>query len=111
MKESKLELPVLHIYPTKWPHEELVIVGNKAGLARLAQAVSFQEVQGADCADGEYYDIIVIETSKEVLDQLPLPYTDEAFGQLLPDSEQRQAALAALVKAEFTPKTEPNMEG
>jgi len=78
----------LHVYPQEHPHDEVVLVGNRAALEALQRAVSDALGSGARSAgalvfagDGEGYAVVVIpfEGGVDGWRYLAVPYTAEGF--------------------------------
>lgn len=73
----------LHIYAqTQW-HDEAYIVGNRAGLTALRDALTRLLDEAASTAtlpaytnDGEGYDLTVRLADQRIFDALTVPYTD-----------------------------------
>lgn len=78
------QMPTVHVYPAESQHGEAYIVGNRAGLEKLWNAITEalnsdeSEIATADvyAKDGEGYDLIVVEACDAIMDETPLPYTD-----------------------------------
>lgn len=76
------QLPKVLIYPQPYWHQEAEVIGNRAGLEALRDAITRALGNGLDeaevyCTDGEGYGITVLELCDELLDEMPLPYTDD----------------------------------
>lgn len=75
----------LHLYGQCANHEEAWVVGNKAGLKALRDAIdralTSDQVEGASqyAVDGEGYKVLVLPLSTEGMADLKLPYTDDGF--------------------------------
>jgi len=74
----------LNIYPCQGPHEEAVIIGDKASLAQLGASIMValtNEVHGVEvfASDGEGYKVLIIQSDDT--DLLP-PYYEhtEKYG-------------------------------
>ena len=88
---------LLHIYTQPFWHSEAFLVGNRAGLLRVRQAIDDaltsprglgQTPDGSGCVmtgDGEGYRLIVIRTDADATwVRLALPYTDDAAAEKRP---------------------------
>ena len=77
--------PLLHLYPSDWPHFEAGVIGNREGLIALQKAISralrtdTPVIVEEMANDGEGYDVIV-QVRDLWQDQTIWPvYTNEAF--------------------------------
>ncbi len=75
------QLPQVHIYGQPSWHDNAHVIGNRAGLEALRDAINDALRTGAQQAevyatDGEGYGIKVVELADAILDEMPLPYTD-----------------------------------
>lgn len=75
------QLPMVHLYGQPSWHDDAHIIGNRAGLEALRDAIDAALRSGAEEAevyatDGEGYGIKVVELSDTLMDEMPLPYTD-----------------------------------
>ena len=79
---DKPELPLLHVLPQHQWHDEVVIVGNMAGLLKLKAALDDAISRGENvsrsvfCTDGEGYRVIVIPATNDQMEEVPYGYTD-----------------------------------
>ena len=80
--------PIVQLYGQKEQHWEAYIVANKEGLLKLKEAIDNALAEGISfvtefVADGEGYDIIIIDKEEHWQDQswqtLRLPYTEEYY--------------------------------
>lgn len=82
---------ILHVYGQAIWHDDLTVVGNRAGLESLRAAIDKAlrdkaGIAGAMQNDGEGYWITVAVAEAEELDRLPMAYEDElATGGVEPD--------------------------
>lgn len=75
------QLPMVHLYGQPSWHDDARIIGNRAGLEALRDAIDKALRSGAEEAevyacDMEGYGIKVVELSDTLMDEMPLPYTD-----------------------------------
>ena len=81
---------VLHIYPAKQPHDDIIIVGDIWGMRQLRKACDDAIFQydygkkpilpvGVFHTDGEGYLIQVKVVAEKQMDDLPIPYSDPSY--------------------------------
>lgn len=75
------QLPQVHLYGQPIQHMDAHVIGNRAGLEALRDAITKALATGAEEAevyatDGEGYGIKVMELSDAIMDDMSLPYTD-----------------------------------
>lgn len=82
------KLPYLTIIPQRAPHEDAEIIGNRAGLVALKDAIqaALSSVQDFPIArqeeyapDGEAYTIVVREHTTDAIQMMNPRYTDKDF--------------------------------
>lgn len=71
--------PTLHILAQSWPHEPAFVIGGRAGLTALHNAIQRAMRGGAAKAtvmgnDGEGYGLVVV--CREDMSDVPVPYVD-----------------------------------
>ena len=79
--------PKLHVYSPSYFHDHAFIVGNKAALEKLRDAIDAALLEGsatgdttASTADGEGFDLKVYrEEEDEYWNRASLPYTDKTI--------------------------------
>lgn len=91
--------PILHIFEQAIPHDNAFLVGNRAGLEKLAELIH-RALDGSPAGglfttnDEENYCPIVTLMPDDLIDQIPLPYSMEGFGsgqkKLIPDIVSRE---------------------
>lgn len=75
----------LHVYSQYGPHDDAVVVGTKASLIALRDAIGRALESGdASCegvtADGEYFQVVVMcRESQSYYDKVGLPYASDAY--------------------------------
>ena len=74
--------PTLHVLAQSLPHRPAVLIGNRAGLTALHNAILRAMSGGVSKAavfaeDGEGYGLVVV--CREDIDGAPFGYTDEKF--------------------------------
>ncbi|MCM8735932.1 hypothetical protein M5E06_17500 [Azospirillum sp. A1-3] len=88
------QIPMVHLYGQPSWRDDAHIIGNRAGLESLRDAIDKALKTGAEEAevfatDGEGYGIQVVELNDAILDDMRPPYTDpeakEMFDQSWPD--------------------------
>jgi hypothetical protein len=85
MAEERRTPPRVHVYAQGAYHDDVLLIGDKAGLHALCQAVvsALRDGRGHSivfAADGEGFDVhcVLLEADDGRWDRLRLPYTDEA---------------------------------
>lgn len=81
------QLPMVHLYGQPIQHMDAHIIGNRAGLEAVRDAIDAALRSGAEEAlafaiDGEGYGIKVIELRDAIMDEMPLPYTDPEAAEM-----------------------------
>lgn len=76
--------PHMHVLPARDSHGEVVIVGDRQALAKLAHTINRAIVGGEAatgtlyCRDGEGFQVVVVEASpKQIEEEAPLHYAAE----------------------------------
>jgi hypothetical protein len=91
---------LLHVYAQDFQHDELVVVGDAAGIETLRRVLAGEKLAVDEmpmCADGEGFSIRVIEVDEATMSALPCPYTaDEPRAS----DDERWASWRNLVLAE-----------
>lgn len=76
--------PILHIYPAGRPHDEVVIVGDRNALVLLQRAIGRALDHGEAgsgnlyAADGEGFEVLIVEAAPTLLAAAPEHYADRA---------------------------------
>lgn len=106
------DIVLLHIYAQAQWHSPSCIIGNRAGLERLREAVTnaldggmgeTPEVDGVFASDGEGYEVLVMredgpwsnypDTELTVWDRLVMPYREDEARDLPRDTDIQPAQL------------------
>lgn len=79
---EKIKPEWLHLYPGAFWHDDGAIVGTRAGLAELRDALEIalrdgNAVASAFVNDGEEYCIYVHQVTDDDMQKMAVPYTDE----------------------------------
>lgn len=75
-------VPLLHVYPSGFQHDQTTVVGNRAGLEALKRVVdravecAHATAEGAMAADGECFAVVVVPVDEAAFDETPVPYDD-----------------------------------
>lgn len=99
------DAPWLHLYTQERWHDDAAIVGTRAGLSALRDALDVALATGdghAECElfanDGEGYQLTVVAIDYERMETMALPYTDDVA------RETRSAAIWPDDLARTTPR-------
>jgi hypothetical protein len=86
------KIALIHLYGQLIWHDEALIIGNRAGLEKLIDAlnralISGKSKAGASTADGEGYDLHIVCQDKDWQSdgwqKLKLPYTDREIREII----------------------------
>lgn len=76
-------IPTLHVMPAHTPHDEVIIVGDRAALEMLRDAIAGALERGSAgtgtlyAGDGEGYHIVAVQSdTTSISNDVPLPYAD-----------------------------------